>query len=114
MFFDKTEKKSIDGVSYEISNGTSHEIWNCKQTLFEIYNQVDPSNFDVTINADSYVQWKKDFIKLLKEFDKMYTKHIKSGYVEMNHIHQSAMRPLLDLMSSNFNLNALELLEKKG
>lgn len=84
MFFDKTEKKTIDGVSYEITNGTSHEIWNCKQTLFEIYNQVDPSNFDVTINADSYVQWKKDFIKLLKEFDKMYTKHIKSGYVEMN------------------------------
>ncbi len=32
----------------------------------------------------------------------------------MNNIHMTAMRPLLDIMSSNFNLNALELLEKKN
>jgi hypothetical protein len=31
MFFEKVEKKIIDGVPYEISNGTQVEIWNCKQ-----------------------------------------------------------------------------------
>jgi hypothetical protein len=30
MFFDKVEKKQIDGQMYEISNGTQVEIWNCK------------------------------------------------------------------------------------
>jgi len=30
MFFDKCEKKSIDGTAYEITNGTQVEIWNCK------------------------------------------------------------------------------------
>jgi len=75
---------------------------------------VDPGMMEISLNADSYTTWKKDLIKLLKEFDKLYTKHIKSGYVEMNAIHTQAMKPLVDMMTSNFNLNALELLEAKG
>lgn len=66
------------------------------------------------LNPDTYTSWKKELIKYLKDFDKQYVKHIKSGYIEMNNIHMTAMRPLLDIMSSNFNLNALELLEKKN
>jgi hypothetical protein len=69
---------------------------------------------EIALNPDSYTTWKKDLVKMLKEFDKLYTKHIKSGYVEMNVIHQSAMKPLLEMMSSNYNLNALENLEKKN
>jgi hypothetical protein len=65
-------------------------------------------------NADTYTSWKKELIKFLKDFDKQYVKHIKSGYVEMNAIHTSAMKPLLDIMTSNYNLNALENLEKKN
>lgn len=114
MFFEKLEKKSIDGTTYEISNGTQVEIWNCKQMINDIYNTIDPSMMEISLNADSYTTWKKDLIKLLKEFDKLYVKHIKSGFVEMNAIHQQAMRPLLDIMTSNFNLNALEQLETKG
>jgi hypothetical protein len=30
MFFEKAEKKAIDGTTYEISNNTGVEIWNCK------------------------------------------------------------------------------------
>ena len=108
MFFDKCEKKVIDGVSYEISNATQVEIWNCKQLLNDIYTAIDPGMMEISINSDSYLTWKKDLVKLLKEFDKMYVKHIKSGFVEMNAIHLSAMRPLIDMMTSNYNLNALE------
>jgi hypothetical protein len=32
----------------------------------------------------------------------------------MNAIHTAAMKPLLEIMSSNYNLNNLELLEKKN
>ena len=76
--------------------------------LNDIYNTIDPSMMEISLNADSYVTWKKDLVKLLKEFDKLYIKHIKSGFVEMNLIHQAAMKPILEIMSSNFNLNALE------
>lgn len=113
MFFDKCEKKSIDGVSYEITNGTQVEIWNCKQMLYDIYQTLDMSMWEINVTPDTYLQWKKDLIKLLKEFDKLYVKHMKSGFVEMNTIHTAAMKPLLDMMSANFNLNALELIEKK-
>jgi len=68
---------------------------------------------DITFNIDSYQTGKKDLIKMLKEFDKNYTKHIKSGYVEMNTIHTAAMKPLMDMLTSNFNMNALEQLELK-
>ena len=114
MFFDKVEKKSIDGVGYEITNGTQVEIWNCKQQIFDIYSYVEPDMMNMQLNADTYTSWKKELIKYLKDFDKLYVKHIKSGYVEMSAIHNSAMKPLLDLMTSNYNLNNLELLEKKN
>ena len=113
MFFDKCEKKSIDGTNYEISNGTQVEIWNCKQLLFQIYNVIDSDMMNITLNVDSYATWKKELVKMLKEFDKLYMKHIKSGFVEMNAIHQSALKPILEMMSSNYNLNALDQLENK-
>ena len=114
MFFEKCEKKAIDGTTYEVTNGTQVEIWNCKQMINDIYQMIDPGMMEISLNADSYTTWKKDLIKLLKEFDKLYIKHIKSGFVEMNVIHSQAMKPLVDMMTSNFNLNALELLEAKG
>ena len=48
----------------------------------------------------------------MKEWDKLYVKHIKSGYVEMNQIHMTAMKPLTDLLESNLNFHYLEQLEK--
>jgi uncharacterized protein YdiU (UPF0061 family) len=107
MFLEKCEKKTIDGVTYEITNGTQVEIWNCRQLLVDIYQVIDPSMMEMSLTPDSYVTWKKDLVKNLKEFDKVYMKHIKSGFLEMNVIHQAAMRPLLELMASNHNLNAL-------
>jgi hypothetical protein len=50
---------------------------------------------------------------MLKEWDKLYLKHIKSGFVEMNAIHMNAMKPLTNLLESNLNLHYLELIMKK-
>jgi len=113
MFLEKCEKKAIDGTTYEISNNTQVEIWNCKTKIVEIFNCLDPGMFEMSITPDTYVSWKKELIKHIKEWDKMYTKHIKSGYVEMSAIHSSAMKPLSDLLESNQNLHFFEELMKK-
>ena len=36
MFFDKCEKKTIDGHTYEISNGSNVDMFNCKTNLYEL------------------------------------------------------------------------------
>lgn len=113
MFFEKCEKKKINEAMYEITNATQVEIWNCKQLIVDIYNVIDPSMMEMSVNPDSYLTWKKDLIKQLKEFDKLYMKHIKSGFVEMNVIHTAAMKPLIEIMAANYYLNNYEQIEKK-
>lgn len=113
MFLEKCEKKTIDGVTYEITNNTQVEMWNCKSKLVELYNTLDPSMMEMQVTHETYVTWKKDLVKMLKEWDKLYTKHIKSGYVEMSAIHSAAMKPITDLLESNLNLHFLELQMKK-
>jgi len=114
MFYEKCEKTTIDGVTYEISNTTQVEIWNCKSTMVEIWNIFDSGMLEMKLTAEEYIAWKKDLIKVLKEFDKLYLKHIKSGYIEMNNIHMAAMKPLTNLMESNLNFYFLENIEKKN
>jgi hypothetical protein len=116
MFFEKVQqdgKKFIDGVTYIISNNSQVEIWNCKSKIVEIYNYLDPGMMEMQLTHETYVSWKKELIKMLKEWDKLYIKHIKSGYIEMNTIHMSAMKPLTDILESNLNFHYLELIEKK-
>lgn len=113
MFFEKCEKKSIDGVTYDITNNTQVEIWNCKSKIVEIFNYLDPGMMEMQLTHETYISWKKELIKLLKEWDKLYMKHIKSGFVEMNVIHMAAMKPVTNLMESNLNLHYLELIMKK-
>jgi hypothetical protein len=113
MFFEKCEKKSIDGITYDISNATGVEIWNCKQRIVDIFNYLDPGMMEMQLTHETYISWKKELIKMLKEWDKLYIKHIKSGFVEMNAIHMSAMKPLTNLLESNLNLHYLELIMKK-
>jgi len=114
MFFEKCEKFTIDGVTYDITNATGVEMWNCKEKMVEIYNYFDPDMMEMNLNENTYQSWRKEFIKLLKEFEKLYLKHIKSGYVEMNAIHMNAMKPLVNLMESNLNFHFFELLDKKS
>lgn len=113
MFLEKCEKKTIDGVTYDITNNTQVEIWNCKSKIVEIFNYLDPGMMEMQLTHETYISWKKELIKMLKEFDKMYLKHIKNGYIEMNNIHMTAMKPLTNLLESNLNFHYLELIEKK-
>jgi hypothetical protein len=113
MFFSKVEKTTIDGVLYEISNSCQVEIYNCKETVTNIFIALDPGNFEIHMTVENYLTWKKELVSLLKTFDKLYTKHIKMGYVEMNAIHSTAMKPLTDLLEANINLHFFEELQKK-
>jgi hypothetical protein len=42
MFFEKCEKKWIDGTEYMISNPAMVDHWNCKESLVELFDYVDP------------------------------------------------------------------------
>lgn len=101
MFFERCEKISIDGTLYELTNLAFVELFNMKGKLWEIWRDfLDPSNYDA-VTFDTYIQWKKNFIRELKEWDRAYTKHIKTIHVEMYAIHQQCMKPLLDLLDAN-------------
>lgn len=81
MFFEKCEKFTIDGVTFDITNATGVEIWNCKEKLVEIFNYFENDSLEMNLSETTYQTWRKELIKLLKEFDKLYVKHIKSGYI---------------------------------
>ena len=81
----------------------------------EIYNELGPEMKEEKCTIDSYNQWKKDLIKLLKKWDQLYVKHAKTTYNEMKNIHVTAMKPLTNLMVSNSSLARLEMmLENKN
>lgn len=113
MFFEKCEKFTIDGVTFDITNATGVEIWNCKEKLVEIFNYFENDSLEMNLSENTYQSWRKELIKLLKEFDKLYVKHIKSGYILQNEIHMTAMKPLVNLLESNENFHFLEEIEKK-
>ncbi len=97
----------IDGVSYDISNPTQVELWNCKQAIYEIVNEIDLGRMDM-LEQTNYLSWRKELVSKLKDYDKLYLKHIKGGHVEMNTIHMTAMKPLTNLLESNLNFYYLE------
>ena len=52
-------------------------------------------------------------MKVLKEWDKLYVKHMKAIYPEMNAIHNQAMEPLNKLVDANVNYYRLEQMIKE-
>lgn len=86
MFFERAEVIKIDGREYPISNASNIDHFNCKQHLCGIWQvHFDHGNVE-GISADTYVAWKKEAIKLLKEWDKMYVKHEKTTNKELGEI----------------------------
>mgnify|MGYP004370356583 CR=1 FL=1 len=65
------------------------------------YNYLDPQTMEMDLDFNTYTSWRKELIKKLKEWDKMYLKHIKSVYPEMSGIHSAAMKPLTILIDAN-------------
>jgi hypothetical protein len=114
MFFEKCESLNIDGKVYDISNGAMVDMWNCKEACVGIYNMLEPGTMDMECTFETYTAWKKDLFKACKEWDKLYVKHIKAIYPEMNGIHMQAMLPLNQLIESNKNFHHLEKMIASG
>ena len=110
MYFEKKEFVIIDGIKYEISNPVQVDMFNCKSAIVEVYNFLLPDSVEMNRTFENYTTWKKDLVKILKEWDKVYVKHIKTSYPEMSANHAKAMLPLTNLIESNLNFHKLELM----
>lgn len=115
MFWERIDslKKWIDGNEYEFSNAANVDHFNCKTALIDICNHCDPSTMEQTLTFETFSTWKKELIKFCKDWDKMYLKHMKSTYPELNAIHMAAMKPLTLLVDSNSNFHKLENMIKE-
>lgn len=54
MFSEKKESVDIDGTNYPISNAAMVEMWNCKESLVEIFNFLDPERVDMERTFETY------------------------------------------------------------
>jgi len=114
MFFEKSETVTFDGHTYEVSPNARFETYNSKAAMVDVFIMLDPENMDIALTFDTYLSWKKDLLKACKEWDKYYVKHSsnKGTYAEINAIHESAMKPLIEVITSNLNLHRLENMMK--
>jgi hypothetical protein len=115
MFFDKTNPEvpfKIDGVDYWITGAGQNDMWGCKEAIVQIFNDLDDGQMEMNCTFETYTGWKKDLIKNLKEWDKVYVKHIKAAYPEMSANHAKAMLPLTNLIQSNLEFHYLEEMMK--
>ena len=78
MFFRKCEKIQIDYKTYDISNPTQVELWNCKSAMCDVFAEIDMDKIEM-IEPTNYLGWRKELISKLKEFDKIYVKHMKKN-----------------------------------
>lgn len=120
IFFTKNQEKTIDGTTFTVTNDTKVHIWNSKQAIANIEIHLDPEMFETTLTPESLNTWRKDLIKLLKDFDKLYVQHIKPStkskqysHDEMAGYHKTAMTPLVELMDSNWNFKKHEIMMEK-
>jgi hypothetical protein len=112
MFFEKCETIHIDGTEYVISNSAMVDMWNCKENLVEVFNVLDDGTMDMDLTFETFAGWKKEIVKKLKDWDKLYIKHIKGTYPEMNGHHMSAMKPLTQLVDANLHFTYIENMER--
>ena len=99
MFFNRAEIIKIDGKEYPISNSSNIDHFNCKSHLITFWILHWETSKIEELNPDNYVAWRKESVKLLKEWDKMYVKHEKTTNKELGAIQADAFLPLTDLLS---------------
>jgi len=58
--------------------------------------------------AEDFPGWRKKFVEKFKKFDKLYMQHPKIAHPTIFDIHTKTMKPLSDLIESNFNLDNFE------
>lgn len=112
MYFERNEFIIIHGIRYDVSNSAQVDHYKCRETLQAIWNLAD-SEAIADYQKENYAQNKKELIRQLKEFDKLYVKHGKKGGTNeelMNNVILARMKPLLDLMDSNLNYYKINLM----
>ena len=75
MFFENKEKISMDGIMYEITMTSKTDMYNNRMDLYNIKQHFE--NFFNDRDHTNYKVFKKELMKLLKNFDKGYAKHTK-------------------------------------
>ena len=63
---------------------------------------------------ETWVAWRKESIKVLKEFDKMYIKHEKTTNKELGGYIAQSFLPLTDLWEANWNYFNICNMHAKG
>jgi hypothetical protein len=104
----------IDDIYYEMTNGSKNGFWNSKLLQIEVMRQameINDSNSSIT--PETLAASKKAFIAELKKLDKDYIKHKKNVHPELNGFIQTALKPLINVMDSNFEMLKIEELMKK-
>jgi len=113
MFFEKCEKIKIDDFFFEIPNSCNVDMVNCKNQFADIKVFLTEGQWEMN-DYTSYANNKKELVKMLKKFETMYNKHIKTSYKEMSVVHATAMSPLTKLLDANVNFHQLELMKERG
>lgn len=107
---DEQKRFYIDGNMYIITNAADIDHFNCKQKVYEIFDQKIKER---SLEPATFQSWKKELVKVMKDFDKMYVKHAKNTNPELSKIISTAMTPLLNLMESNRNFHNIREMMKK-
>jgi len=66
------------------------------------------------MNASNYKNYKTGTVKMMKEWDKRYMKHMKTTNVDLGAIQKEVAVPLTNLFESNFNFHNINVMIKKG
>ncbi len=114
MFFLKKEEIKICGTTYPISNACMVDSFNCKMHLITgVCFQLSGDTVN-NLDQDTYLAWKKEAVKALKEWDKMYLKHQKTINPEVLAIHMQAFKPLTEMWEANLNFHHINEMIRKG
>ena len=102
MFFKRVEELDIDGKRYFVSNAALFDHFKCKEVIIGLWEHIKNDSTS-SLDKSSFGSWRKELVSKLKEWDKHYVKHMRNTNPELSLIHTQALKPLVDLMESNFN-----------
>ena len=81
MFFERLQENlqelTFDGVKYPVSAAANLDHWNCRNFLVLSIWEKFSSDAINELNANNYKAFKTDCVKMMKDWDKRYVKHMK-------------------------------------
>lgn len=114
MFFKNAEEIRIDGHTYPITMAAKNDHMNCKLKICQEFPMTLGHDLIDNLEVDNYVGWRKDCVKLLKEWDKIYLKHQKTANPDIVNIHNAAFKPLFELWEANLNFHNINQMIDQG